>query len=217
MPKVSPDIFQNQARNFSLRQTIPQEFFPACIGFAEMPHKVSRWPECTKIRASLFASDFYRRRGYRRELRSKDQFYASSSLVLWIFCSILFSMVGAPANKKSTFAKAASIPVRWQSENAGPRVLDLFFDVAPHLEYVFQFFELSTKRHLLKLKPQKKHPPWPPGQGPLRNSLCRFSLGVFSVREKRHLTLSNFLEICAEICLIFLDLLFWAASIRHLM
>ena len=136
-------------------------FFPACIGFAEMPHKVSRspvgngrntvsrvlfrrreltephwvlgqtrwvlqktrwvrsgtqiigWEELTEFaprnsvrpekltelsvtvlsepysarfqtwvhqnRASLFASDFYRRRGYRRELRSKDQFYAFSS------------------------------------------------------------------------------------------------------------------------------------------
>ena len=59
-------------------------------------------------------------------------------------------MVGAPAKKKSAFAKAASIPARRQSENAGPRLFGFFFDAATHLGDFFQFFELSTKAALLK-------------------------------------------------------------------
>ena len=67
-----------------------------------------------------------------------------------IFCSILFSRVGAPAKKKSAFAKAASIPARRQSENAGPRLFGFFFDAATHLEYFSNFFELSTKAAFAK-------------------------------------------------------------------
>ena len=59
-------------------------------------------------------------------------------------------MVAALANKKSAFAKAASLPAWQQSENAGPRLLDLLFDAAPHLEDFFQFFELSTKAAFAK-------------------------------------------------------------------
>ena len=59
-------------------------------------------------------------------------------------------MVGAPAKNKSAFAKAASIPARRQSEMLAQGFLELFFDAAPHLEYFFQFFELSTKAAFAK-------------------------------------------------------------------
>ena len=60
-------------------------------------------------------------------------------------------MVGAPANKKSTFTKAASIPARQQTGMYRPEAfLDLFFEAAPHLENNFQFFELSTKTAFAK-------------------------------------------------------------------
>ena len=47
---------------------------------------------------------------------------ARRHLSVWIFCSILFSMGGAPAKKESAFTKAAYIPARRQSENAEPRL-----------------------------------------------------------------------------------------------
>ena len=85
----------------------------------------------------------------RRKNRTVSNALADTTLVFWIFCSMLFSMVGAPANKKSTFAKAASIP-RWQSENAGPRVFGFIFGRCPPSRIFFQFFELSTKAAFAK-------------------------------------------------------------------
>ena len=46
-----------------------------------------------------------------------------------------------------TLTKAASIPARRQNAQG---ILDLFFDTAPHLEYFFQFLELSTKAAFAK-------------------------------------------------------------------
>ena len=59
-------------------------------------------------------------------------------------------MVAALAKKKSAFAKAASIPAWQQSENAGPRLLDLFFDAAPPFLKILPIFELSTKAAFAK-------------------------------------------------------------------
>ena len=75
-----------------------------------------------------------------------------ATLVFWIFCSILFSTVGAPAKKKSAFAKkkAASMPARRQSENAGPTVFGFIFRCCPPSRIFFQFFELSTKAAFAK-------------------------------------------------------------------
>ena len=70
---------------------------------------------------------------------------ADATLEFLIFCSIFFWMVGAPAKKKSAFAKAASIPARRHSENAGPRLFGFVFRRCPLSRIFFQFFELSTK------------------------------------------------------------------------
>ena len=61
-------------------------------------------------------------------------------------------MVGAPAKKESAFAKAASLPVRRQSENAGPRLFGFIFRRCPPSRrcFFFQFFELSTKAAFAK-------------------------------------------------------------------
>ena len=62
---------------------------------------------------------------------------------------LLFNSIrwgGAPAKGQVRFTTAASIAARQRSENAGPRLFGiLFFDAAPHLEYIFQFMELNTK------------------------------------------------------------------------
>ena len=51
----------------------------------------------------------------------------------------------------SAFTKAGSIPARQQNENTDPRLWDLFFDAAPHLEYISPSFSSSAlKQHLLK-------------------------------------------------------------------
>ena len=71
-------------------------------------------------------------------------------LSVLIFCSISFSMVGAPAKKKSAFAKAASIPAKRQSENAGPRLFGFIFRCCPPSRIFFQFLELSTKAAFAK-------------------------------------------------------------------
>ena len=54
---------------------------------------------------------------------------------------------GRPRRTNCTLTKAASIPARRQKARG---FLDLFFDSAPHLEYFFQFFELSTKAAFAK-------------------------------------------------------------------
>ena len=60
-------------------------------------------------------------------------------------------MVAALAKKKSAFAKAASIPARRQSENAGPRLFGLIFLTLPLIAKIFSNFSSSAlKRHLLK-------------------------------------------------------------------
>ena len=52
-----------------------------------------------------------------------------------------------PRRTNCTLTKAASIPALRQRAQA---FLDLFFDAAPHLEYFFQFLELSTKAAFAK-------------------------------------------------------------------
>ena len=52
-----------------------------------------------------------------------------------------------PRRTNCTLTKAASIPARRQRDQG---FLDLFFDAAPHLEYFFQFLELSTKAAFAK-------------------------------------------------------------------
>ena len=59
-------------------------------------------------------------------------------------------MVGAPAKKKSAFAKAASIPAWRQSENAGPRLLGFIFRRCPPSRIFSDFSSTTLKRHLLK-------------------------------------------------------------------
>ena len=60
-------------------------------------------------------------------------------------------MVGAPAKKKPAFAKAASIPARRQSENAGPRLFWIYSSMLPPISNIFfRFFELSTKAAFAK-------------------------------------------------------------------
>ena len=52
-------------------------------------------------------------------------------------------MVGRAREEQiALLTKAASIPARRQRAQG---FLDLLFDAAPHLEYFFQFLELSTK------------------------------------------------------------------------
>ena len=59
--------------------------------------------------------------------------------------------MGAPAKRNCALTKVASIPARRQSENTGPRLFDLFFDDAPHLEYFPIFYKkLNTKAAFAK-------------------------------------------------------------------
>ena len=59
---------------------------------------------------------------------------ARHPLSVRIYCSILSSMGVHLRKENSAFTKAASIPARRQSENAGPRLFGFIFDAGPHLE-----------------------------------------------------------------------------------
>ena len=56
-------------------------------------------------------------------------------------------MVGALAKKKSAFAKAASIPARQQSENAGPRLFGLLSTKAAFAKAAFDTLQNSFFYH----------------------------------------------------------------------
>ena len=69
-----------------------------------------------------------------------------------------------PRRTNCTLTKAASIPARRQRAQG---FLDLFFDAAPHLEYFFQFLQLSTKAAFVRkirapIKIKSALPPPPP-------------------------------------------------------
>ena len=58
---------------------------------------------------------------------------------------------GCTCEKKSAFTKAASIPARRQSENAGPRLFGFIFRCCPPSRIFFAMYLSSAlKRHLLK-------------------------------------------------------------------
>ena len=59
-------------------------------------------------------------------------------------------MVGAPAKKNPLSLKRHLFPHGDRVKMLAQGFLDLFFDAAPHLEYIFQFFELSTKAAFAK-------------------------------------------------------------------
>ena len=61
--------------------------------------------------------------------------------------NFIFQCWAHPRRTNCTLTKAASIPARRQKPQG---FSDLFFDAAPHLEYFFQVFELSTKAAFAK-------------------------------------------------------------------
>ena len=65
---------------------------------------------------------------------------ADATWVFLIFCLILFSMVGVPANKKSAFTKAASIPARQQTECRDPKLFGFLFRRCPPSWMYFPIF-----------------------------------------------------------------------------
>ena len=98
-------------RGFALRYVVPP---------LALPRKVFLF--------GFFFSDSVKRHLSRRHL----------SVLNFLFN--LFSMVGAPAKKKSAFAKAASIPARRQSENADPRLFGFIFRRRPPSRRFFPIF-----------------------------------------------------------------------------
>ena len=67
---------------------------------------------------------------------------ARRHFIVCIFCSFLFSMGVRPRKEICAVTKAASIPARRQSENAGPRLFWIYFSLLPPSRIFFPIFEL---------------------------------------------------------------------------
>ena len=98
-----------------------------------------------------------------------------------LFLSLIYFWCGVHLRKENcAFTKATSIPARRQRENAGPRLLDLFFDAAPQSRIIVQFFELSTKAAFDTLRLLENFIVWyANGINSVRIRLVRQPLGFF--------------------------------------
>ena len=116
---------------------------------------------CSRVhqnRASLFASDFYRRRGYRRESRSEDHFYPFSSQKRSRFASDFLRRGNRTSwglKKSRDFSGSGKNRRcnRRESRDFGA----LRFAVVEQLLYYFCCFECNSSFAIVRVKGGSKH------------------------------------------------------------
>ena len=116
---------------------------------------------------------------------------ADATLVFWVFCSIIFSMAGAPAKKKSVFAKRHLFLHSERVKMLAQGLFGFVFRRCPPSRIFFQFFELSTKAAFAKAAPWK---PMPPKFGG-----WRFTPWIWGVKRQKSLVLQCILRVTPSI------------------